>query len=167
MIAFFYSKLSTLSIIFFTILLLFSCSPENLTNDPSSNDRLKEEAYKFLFNSPKYFIPTGAYPSGDGTRTDYGNVCWTPSGLVGANYRVDDIFQYRLRLDRASPNNQTNYSEYQIGNDGGFPGTDENGVQYPEYMHQAGYICYSLYSFLDGERLDHILIHSIRQRMGA
>lgn len=129
------------------LLLLFtlaSCSVENTTQDVVDDELLVAETKNFLYGNPTYFIPPGASPEDDGSRSTYKQVCWTPSGLVGQNDRVDELFQYRLRLDRASPNNQTHYSQYQIGNDGGYPGIILNGIQQPDRLHQAGYVCYAL-----------------------
>lgn len=121
----------------------FNNSTVDLSNDETGNKKIVAEAQKYLKGNPKYFIPTGAFPPGEGTRTNIGPVAWTPSGYVGEDLDVDTREVYLLRLNNAGIIGQTHYNQYQKKTSAGYPGLYFNYMMDPAEEYQAGYVCYA------------------------
>jgi len=140
----------------FLLLLLFpiGCGGGGETTyDPSGNQRIAQEAGKFLYGCPNFFLPPGDIPGPGVMGSDpyqqnlTSAVAWCPTILVGNPLGPPTKNGYIGSLNLAAINNQTSWYDYQEINGNppsGYPGFLWGGVYYPSQTYQNGFVCYAL-----------------------
>ncbi|MDI6804628.1 MAG: hypothetical protein QME58_12420 [Bacteroidota bacterium] len=134
-------------ILLYSLIFNIGCTVNNLTVDPPPNKKIADAVRKYLWGCPEFFIPPREGTNGTQKNT-VGTVAWTPSSRVGKFSSIENKYNYIQKIQQASVDNQTNYSQYLESEGTGFPGYfwRENGEdkQFPHPTYQAGFVCYIL-----------------------
>lgn len=124
-----------------TVLIINSCEAPEVTYDPTIQLKIANEANKYLYDCPEFFMPP-VFGNTNGTlKNQLGAVAWTPSGVTGNPSMVETKERYISRLTLATQENQTSWFEYQQLQNSGYPGMDNAN---PEITYQTGFVCYSI-----------------------
>lgn len=136
------------------IFIINSCEIPEVPADPVGSIRIANEAEKFLYDGPDFFLPPsnvpgpGVFGSDPTEKNQTTAVAWCPTILVGNPLGPETKNGYIARLTLAGVENQTSWHEYQeeMGNPpSGYPGFLWEGVTYyPLQTYQTGFVCYSL-----------------------
>lgn len=148
-------KIKILYLTPFLLLILCSQCPPPSTVDSTGPQEITNQAEKFLYGYPVFFIPP--YPDdplADPSKKNITTaVAWTPAALTGPLINNQLNFETKTRyidkLNLATVGGQTSWNQYQEPsqpNGSGFPGYQEydNGPQHPGAEYQAGFVCYEL-----------------------
>jgi len=131
------------------ILVITSCQQKEVVSDKTGNFRIALEAEKFLYDCPSFFIPPVQGTSGT-LKNESGAIAWTPNfntGPVPGGFgweSPDTKERYISKINLAKVTNQQNWYQYQKIEGSGYPGYLNSGVQTPESMYQAGFVCFLL-----------------------
>jgi hypothetical protein len=140
------SKLLILYTIIITISVqLISCDQTVKPIDPAKNKQIALACNKYIKGNPSYFPPPGPFQSDPSVQYADGRVAWTASIQFGNPIETANLDNYQTRLNNATIKNQTNWSQYKMTTNCGFPGLqiDQNTYN-PPLDYQAGFICYAI-----------------------